>query len=89
RFNELLSGSRADIAIKVFGENYDELEKIAGEVREIVEKIPGAADVEFDAAGKSPVFQVTANREGMAKYNAQAGEVNRTVESAFAGNEVG
>jgi len=89
RFNELLSGSRADIAIKVFGENYDELEKIAGEVREIVEKIPGAADVEFDAAGKSPVFQVTANREGMAKYNAQAGEINRTVESAFAGNEVG
>jgi cobalt-zinc-cadmium resistance protein CzcA len=89
RFNELLSGSRADIAIKVFGENYDELEKIAGEVREIVEKVPGAADVEFDAAGKSPVFQVTANREGMAKYNAQAGEINRTVESAFAGNEVG
>ncbi len=89
RFNELLSGSRADIAIKVFGENYDELEKIGGEVREIIEKIPGAADVEFDAAGKSPVFQVTANREGMVKYNAQAGEVNRTVESAFAGNEVG
>jgi len=89
RFNELLSGSRADIAIKVFGENYDDLERIAGEVREIVEKIPGAADVEFDAAGKSPVFQVTANREGMAKYNTQAGEVNRTVESAFAGNEVG
>ncbi len=89
RFNELLSGSRADIAIKVFGENYDELERIAGEVREIVEKVPGAADVEFDAAGKSPVFQVTANREGMAKYNTQAGEVNRTVESAFAGNEVG
>lgn len=89
RFNELLSGSRADIAIKVYGESYDELEKIAGEVREIVEKVPGAADVEFDAAGKSPVFQVTANREGMAKYNAQAGEVNRTVESAFAGNEVG
>ena len=45
--------------------------------------------MEFDAAGKSPVFQVTANREGMAKYNTQAGEVNRTVESAFAGNEVG
>ena len=89
RFNELLSGSRADIAIKVFGEDYDELEKIAAEVREIVEKIPGAADVEFDAAGKSPVFQVTANREGMAKYNTQAGEVNRTVESSFAGNEVG
>lgn len=89
RFNELLSGSRADLAIKVFGENYDELERIAGEIRETVEKIPGAADVEFDAAGKSPVFQVTANREGMAKYNTQAGEVNRTVESAFAGNEVG
>jgi heavy metal efflux system protein len=89
RFNELLSGSRADIAIKVFGDEYDTLEKVAGEVREIVEKIPGAADVEFDAAGKAPVLQVVLNRAAMARYNVHAAEVNKVVETAFAGTESG
>jgi heavy metal efflux system protein len=89
RFNELLSGSRADIAIKVFGDDYDTLEKVAGEVREIVEKIPGAADVEFDAAGKAPVLQVVLNRAAMARYNVHAAEVNKVVETAFAGAESG
>jgi cobalt-zinc-cadmium resistance protein CzcA len=89
RFNELLSGSRADIAIKVFGDDYDTLEKVAGEVREIVEKIPGAADVEFDAAGKAPVLQVVLNRKAMSRFNVHAEEVNQVVETAFAGHEAG
>jgi cobalt-zinc-cadmium resistance protein CzcA len=89
RFNELLSGSRADIAIKVFGDDYETLEKVAGEIREIVEKIPGAADVEFDAAGKAPVLQVVLNREAMTRYNVHAEEVNKVIETAFAGVESG
>ncbi|MBS0631262.1 MAG: efflux RND transporter permease subunit [Verrucomicrobia bacterium] len=89
RFNELLSGSRADLAIKVFGDDYDTLEKLAGEVREIVEKIPGAADVEFDAAGKAPVLQVVLNRPAMTRLNVHADEVNQVIETAFAGAEGG
>ena len=89
RFNELLSGSRADIAIKVFGDDYDTLEKLASEAREIVEKIPGAADVEFDAAGKAPVFQVVMNRPAMKKYNVHAADVNKVVATVFAGREAG
>lgn len=89
RFNELLSGSRADIAIKVFGDDYDTLERLAGEMREIVEKIPGAADVEFDAAGKAPVLQVVLNRRAMTRLNVHAEEVNRMIETAFAGHEAG
>ncbi len=89
RFNELLSGSRADIAIKVFGDDYDTLQKVAGEIREIVEKIPGAEDVEFDAVGKSPVFEVIMNREAMKRYNVHAAEVNKLIGTAFAGQEAG
>jgi len=89
RFNELLSGVRADIAIKVFGEDYEILEKVAGQAREIIEKIPGAADVEFDFAGKAPLFEVTMNREAMKRYNVHAGEVNEVIETAFAGKEAG
>ena len=89
RFNELLSGSRADIAIKVFGDDYATLETLAVEIREIVEKIPGAADVEFDAAGKSPVLQIVPDREAMARYNVQADALNQVVATAFAGAESG
>ncbi len=89
RFNELLSGSRADIAIKVFGDDYDTLAKVAGEVRELVEKIPGAADVEFDAAGKAPVLQIVMNRAAMGRYNVHAAEVNKVVGTAFAGLKAG
>ena len=89
RFNEILEGTRADIAVKVFGDDYAEIEKIAGEVREILEKIPGAADVEFDALGKAPLLEVTPNREAMAKYNVHADEINQAVENAMAGGEPG
>ncbi|MDE1171744.1 MAG: CusA/CzcA family heavy metal efflux RND transporter [Verrucomicrobium sp.] len=89
RFNELLSGSRADIAIKVFGDDYDVLEKVSGQIREIVEKIPGAEDVEFDAVGKAPVFEVSMNRDAMKRYNVHADEVNKLIGTAFAGEEAG
>ncbi len=89
RFNEILEGTRADIAVKVFGDDYSEIEKIAGEVREILERVPGAADVEFDALGKAPLLEVTPNREAMAKYNVHAREINEAVENAMAGGEPG
>ncbi len=89
RFNEILEGTRADIAVKVFGDDYAEIEKIAGEVREILEKVPGAADVEFDALGKAPLLEITPNRQAMAKYNVHAEEINEAVENAMAGGEPG
>jgi len=89
RFNEILEGTRADIAVKVFGEDFAVIEKIAGEAREILEKIPGAADVEFDALGKSPLLEIVPKREAMSKYNLHAAELNRVVSTALAGQEVG
>jgi cobalt-zinc-cadmium resistance protein CzcA len=89
RFNEILEGTRADIAVKVFGDDYPEIERIAGEVREVLEKVPGAADVEFDALGKAPLLEVSPNREAMAKYNVHAEEINQVVENAMAGGEPG
>ena len=89
RFNEILEGTRADIAVKVFGDDFGEIERIATEVREILEKIPGAADVEFDALGKAPLLEITPNREAMAKYNVHAEEINQAVENGLAGGEPG
>ncbi|MBP9733142.1 MAG: efflux RND transporter permease subunit [Candidatus Omnitrophica bacterium] len=89
RFNEILEGTRADIAVKVFGEDFAVIEKIAGQAREILEKVPGAADVEFDALGKSPLLEIVPKREAMNKYNLHAAELNRVVNTALAGEEVG
>jgi cobalt-zinc-cadmium resistance protein CzcA len=89
RMNELLEGTRADLAIKIFGEDYEILERAANEVKALVKKIPGAADVDFDAVGKGPVFQVVMNRAAMTKYNVQANDVNKVVATAFAGQEAG
>jgi cobalt-zinc-cadmium resistance protein CzcA len=89
RFNEILEGTRADIAVKVFGEDFAVIEKIAGEAREILEQIPGAAEVEFDALGKSPLLEITPQREAMSRYNIHAAELNAVVHTALAGQETG
>lgn len=89
RFNELLSGVRADIAIKVFGEDFEVLEKVASEIREVVERVPGASEVEFDAVGKAPMFEVSVDREAMVRYNVRAAEINEVIGTAFAGQEAG
>jgi cobalt-zinc-cadmium resistance protein CzcA len=89
RFNEILEGTRADIAVKVFGEDFAVIERIASEIREVLETVPGAADVEFDALGKSPLLEIVPNREAMGKYNLHAVELNRVVNAALAGQEVG
>jgi cobalt-zinc-cadmium resistance protein CzcA len=89
RFNEILEGTRADIAVKVFGDDFAIIETIATEAREILERVRGAADVEFDALGKSPLLEVVPRREAMTRYSIHADEINRVVHTALAGEEVG
>jgi len=89
RFNEILEGTRADIAVKIFGDDFAVIEQIASEAREILEKIPGAADVEFDALGKAPLLEIVPKRDAMSKFNLHAAELNRVVNTALAGEEVG
>jgi cobalt-zinc-cadmium resistance protein CzcA len=89
RFNEIMEGTRADVSIKVFGDDYAELERIAKEAGEIIEKIPGAADVEFDAVGKAPMLEISPKRDAMATFNVHLDEINSVVATALGGAEVG
>ena len=89
RFNELLEGTKAELAVKVFGNDYDVLEKLAGQIKEIVEKTPGAAEVEFETEGRTPQLQLTVKRDMLRRYGLQAGEVNKAVSAALAGETVG
>jgi len=89
RFNEILEGTRADVAVKVFGEDFAEIERLATATREILEQVPGAADVEFDALGRSPMLEIIPRREALTRYNLHTAEINRTVEAALAGQQAG
>jgi cobalt-zinc-cadmium resistance protein CzcA len=89
RFNEIMAGARADLMCKIFGESYEELERIAGEVRTVIESIPGGGESEFDAIGKVPMIEIQPDREAMRKFNVHADDLNRIVETALAGKEVG
>lgn len=89
RLNELLEGTRADIAVKVFGPDYDILEKSAKEIRDILAGIRGAADVDFDALGKAPVLEITLNRTNLGRFNFRAAEVNNAIATALGGKTVG
>jgi cobalt-zinc-cadmium resistance protein CzcA len=89
RFNEILEGTRADVAVKLFGRDFETLEQLAGEAIEVLEKIPGSGDVEPDAVGRAPALEITPDRSALRRYNLHAEDVNRVVETALAGEEVG
>lgn len=89
RFNEILEGTRADIAVKIFGDDFSELERIGNEIREFLEKIPGTAEVEFDTLGKAPVLEIKPDRQALLAYDVHAREINDVIATALAGSDVG
>ncbi len=89
RFDEIMAGARAELVCKIFGEDYATLEKLAAEVRELIEKVRGAGDVELDKVGRTPQIEIAPDRAALRRYNLHADDVNRTVEAALAGAPVG
>lgn len=89
RFNEIMAGARADLMCKIYGENYDELERLAGEVRTVLNGIRGGEETEFDSIGKVPMIEIQPDRQAMQKFNVHADDLNRLIETALAGGEAG
>jgi cobalt-zinc-cadmium resistance protein CzcA len=93
RFNEMLEGVRADIAVKIFGADYDVLDRLGAEMKELLEKIPGTregeGEIEFETMGRTPMLEMKVKRDALAKYNLRAAEVNRVIADALAGRHAG
>jgi heavy metal efflux system protein len=89
RFNEMLEGTKAEISVKIFGDDYDVLETLAEQIKRILEKTEGAAQVEFETEGRTPQLVIDVKRDLLQRYGLQAGEVNKAVAAALGGQTVG
>jgi cobalt-zinc-cadmium resistance protein CzcA len=89
RFNELISGVRSDVGVKVFGDDLDTLLKIASQVQAVVAAIPGAADVRTEQVSGLPVMTIKLDRSALARYGLSANEVQSLIEIAVGGKETG
>src|SRR6266550_6295524 len=85
RFNEMLEGTKAELSVKIFGNNYDVLEKLAEQIKGILENTPGAAQVEFETEGRTPQLLIEAKHDELQRYSLSSAEVNKAVNAALAG----
>ena len=89
RFNELITGVRADLAIKIFGEDLDVLYKTALEVEKAIQHIDGAADIIVEKVAGLPQMTVKYNRQKIAKYGLNVEDLNNIISMGFAGMAAG
>ncbi|ALM20299.1 multidrug transporter AcrB [Nonlabens sp. MIC269] len=89
RFNELLTGVREDVAIKLFGEDLDVLASKAEEMGKIIATVPGVADMKVEATDGLPQITIDYNRNKVAQYGLEIDHLNNVVQAAFAGGKAG
>ncbi|HTJ64185.1 MAG TPA: CusA/CzcA family heavy metal efflux RND transporter [Alphaproteobacteria bacterium] len=89
RFNELISGVRSDIGIKIFGDDLDALLKLGNATSEALSKIKGAADVKVEQLSGLPMLTLNLNRPALARYGLSVAEVQEVVETAIGGKVAG
>jgi CzcA family heavy metal efflux pump len=85
RIDHMLSGSRANIAVKIFGPDLTELRRLAQAVKAVAEAVPGTADVVAEQQSDVPLLAVAYRREALARHGLTAREISEAIETAFAG----
>ncbi len=87
RFNELLEGTRADVAIKVFGPDLEKNMTTAKAIQNAIQGVSGAGDVELELAGTSPVLRIVPNPEAILAYGTSGNDVLEAIEVALGGQQ--
>lgn len=88
RIDHMLSGTRANIAVKLFGNDLSELFMLGNRIRSSIEEIPGLVDLSVEQQTETPQLQIRANRAMLAKYGISIEEFNNFIEFAFAGEKL-
>lgn len=89
RFNELISGVRSDVAVKVFGDDMAVLNKTAGEIAETLQKLDGASEVKVEQTSGLPVLTINIDRDKAARFGLNVGDVQDTIAVAVGGRQAG
>ncbi|TFI59790.1 CusA/CzcA family heavy metal efflux RND transporter [Sphingomonas parva] len=89
RFNELIAGVRGDIAVKVFGDDMDQLAQVAGQISQAMSGVQGTADLKVEQTAGFPTLEVQFNRDAIARYGLSVQDVTDTVAAALGGREAG
>ena len=89
RFNELISGVRSDVAVKVYGDDLEVMAETGEQVEAVLKAIPGAADVKIEQTTGLPLLTVHLDREAIARYGLAVDEVQEIVSTALGGTAVG
>ncbi len=89
RFNELIAGVRSDVAIKVYGDNFDTMNATASDIAGIIRGIEGAADVKVEQTTGLPMLDIDLNKEAIARYGLNVGDVLDLISAAVGGREAG
>ena len=89
RFNELISGVRADLAVKVYGDNFEQLEALGKRAESILQSVPGGSDVKLEQITGLPLLTITPDRAAISRFGLNVAAVQATIESALGGKVVG
>lgn len=89
RFNELISGIRSDVAVKIFGDDMDVLLESGKEIEKVLKEIPGASDVKIEQSTGLPIFTIELNRALLARYGLNVADVQEVISIAMGGKQAG
>ena len=89
RFNELISGVRSDVAVKVYGDDLDVMTAVGRQIEATLQTVPGAADVKIEQTTGLPLLTVHLDREAIARYGLTVAEVQELISTALGGTAVG
>jgi cobalt-zinc-cadmium resistance protein CzcA len=85
RLDEVISGVKADVAVKLFGDDFDALQQNAERIQKVLEKVSGAADVQIETLGGAGELHIEVKRSEMARYGLHIEDVKQVIETALGG----
>jgi cobalt-zinc-cadmium resistance protein CzcA len=88
RVDEMLTGVRSQLAIKIFGDDLVELKRLSEEVARVVKSVPGSRDIRIDRLSGQQTLSIDINRSAIARYGINASDIHDIIETAIGGNEV-
>jgi len=89
RFNELISGVRSDVAVKLFGDDMDVLNNTANQIAKVLQGIPGSSEVKVEQTTGLPMLTINIDREKATRYGLNIGDIQDTLATSVGGKEAG